>query len=92
MVVGQTNQINFKQNSKEFWKTIKLVRKPNSHEPFPTVMEHEGKFVKTKQEIKHSITEYYKKLDNDNCEVQAKGHLLAQHLLRVTGVWETVQW
>ena len=29
-------------------------------------MEHEGKFVKTKQEIKQTITEYYKKLDNDN--------------------------
>ena len=29
-------------------------------------MEHEGKFVKTKQEIKHTITEYYKKLDEDN--------------------------
>ena len=52
MVVGQTNK--------------NQLKKPKSHEPFPTVMEHEGKFVKTKQEIKHTITEYYKKLDEDN--------------------------
>ena len=38
------SKINCKDNAREFWKTIKLVRKPNSHEPFPTVMEHEGKF------------------------------------------------
>ena len=59
------SKINCKDNAREFWKTIKLVRKPNSHEPFPTVMEHEGKFVKTKQEIKIAITDYYENVDNN---------------------------
>jgi hypothetical protein len=29
-------------------------------------MEHEDKFLKSKQEIKHAITECYKKVDNGN--------------------------